>query len=300
MCIRDSTCTVLWLVQHSDIFMNLDAERYIGQYSNVNLYVCSQKIECNFTQRFAKCAKRQAFGRGKKLGLIEEANLYFHLKLLQYLVEICLQPLLCLISILTNLLVILTLRNKTAEIKKNLVNVMYEHIQANASFNIVYAVIKLVSLINLCVYPRTSFCSGIYKLPASQYFKIYVVYFAGNTARLCCNTSYICFSVSRYYLSTSNPSPFFNKFQKVNLRVFYTLVLGISLSFSVFKVFQFQVNEFAITFDTDYPFDGYGVNYCHAKDYADLQQFAVSKAKCGLFAALNVINNILNLSLIHI
>ena len=288
------TCTVMWLIQHSDIYMNLYAERYIGQFSNVNVYVCSQRIECNFTQQFAKCAKSQAFRRVKKLGLIEETNLYFHLKLLQYLVEICIQPLLCVISILTNLLVILTLRNKTGEIKKNLANVMYDHIQVNALFNIVYAVIKLVSLINLCVYPRTSFCSDIYKLPASQYFKIYVVYFAGNTARLCCNTSYIFFSVSRYYLSTSNSSPFFNKFQKVNLRVFYTLVLGISLSFSVFKVFQFQVNEFITTFDTDYPFDGYGVNYCHAKGNADLQEFVVSKAKCDLFAALNVINNILN------
>ena len=88
---------------------------------------------------------------------------------------------------------------------------MYNPIKANSIFNILYDLIKLTSLLNICVFPRSSYCSSIYKQAESQYFKIYKV-FLGNTVRLCANISYICFSVSRYFVSTSKPSKFFDAF----------------------------------------------------------------------------------------
>ena len=106
-------------------------------------------------------------------------------------------------------------------------------------WNIVYSLIRIASLVNICIYPRYSFCSSVYKMSSSQYFKIYVVYFMGNTVRLCANVSYICFSVSRYFLSTSRPVHWFQKFQNLNLKLFYWLVLATSAAFCLFKVFQF-------------------------------------------------------------
>ena len=47
--------------------------------------------------------------------------------------------------------------------------------------------------------------------------------------------------------------------------------------------------------DSDYPFDAYGVYYCHIKDDSpNILMYIVSRVKCQLFAALNIINNILN------
>ena len=289
------TCTIAWLIQYAEDFKKYDAKTYEYVYTlnNISETVCPQDIKCNFTERLAKCFQNQTQYQ-RKLGFFEETNFFFNLKLLQYIVDIFLQPFLCVTSMLTNVLIILVIRNKTPEIKKNLTNTMYSHIQVNAGFNITYAFIRLLSLINICVFPRTSFCSDIYKSPSSQYFKIYVVYFLGNTVRLCANTSYVCFSVSRYFWSTSNPSRFFYYFQKCNLNIFYSVVLALSSSFSLFKVFQFEVNSFFSSMSTDYPYDRYGVNFCFIKEDIEAKLFQPLKIKCQLFTSLNMINVICN------
>ena len=288
------TCTILWLVQYAEVYTNYDS--VLADIINNSILMrsrtgCFQEMKCNFTERLEKCFPNQT-RHHRKLGFFEKANLFLHLKLLQYIVEVFLQPFLCVLSMITNALIILTLRNKTPEKKKNLDNIMYSHIQVNAAFNMVFALIKLVSLINICIYSRTSFCSHIYKLTASQYFKIYVVFFLGNTVRFCSNCSYVCFSMSRYFLSTSNPSRFFKFFQKLNLKIFYSMVFLLSSSLSLFKIFRFKVNLFATVLSTDYPFDQYDVEHCLInKDSLDLQP---ARANCNLFTALNLINTISN------
>ena len=246
--LKACTCTLSWLVKYSEMYQKYDTEmfEYIHDFYRINDTLFCQDIfsKCNFSEKLDQCYKHNRI-RQRELGFFEEAKLYLNIKLIQYIAEIFLQPFFCVISILTNCLVILTLHNKNAEIKKNLANIMYKHIQANTWFNIAYALIKLMSLINICIYPRTSFCSDIYTLPGSQYFKIYVVYFLGNIVRCGCNCSYLCFSVSRYLLSTSQSSSgVFKSFQKLKLKTFYSLVVILSACFSLFKVFQYKLNSF--------------------------------------------------------
>ena len=52
----------------------------------------------------------------------------------------------------------------------------------------------------------------------------------------------------------------------MNIKRFYSIVLLACLTFSLFKVFQFKTNGFTISDDKDYPFDGYGMNYCLMKE----------------------------------
>ena len=284
------TCTIFWLVQYAEIYKKYDNRFYEDLHERLHVNVC-QEMQCNFTQRLAKCFHKNPKQRTKQ-GFFGGTNLVYHLKLLQYIAEVFLQPFFCFIAILTNSLVILTLRNRERNIKKHLVSSIYIHIQVNAWFNIVYALIKLTSLMNICIYPRTSFCSDIYKLPMSQFFKIYVVYFLGNTMRLCCNCSYICFSVSRYFLSTSNPSRLFQHFQNLNVKLFYSIVLAFNLGLSLFKVFQYKISYNLLSGTGEYPFDGYGVFYCNFP--SDLLSFKSFQKKCELFVALNMVNNIFN------
>ena len=291
------TCTVVWLVQYAAIYKQIDSETYESLLGEMNDTVCSREMKCNFTERLAKCLQNQT--RHIELGFFEGINFDFHVKLLQYTVEVHLQPILCLISLLTNILIIFTLRNKTPEIKKHLVNIMYSHIQVNAIFNIIYAVIKLVSLVNLCIFPRSSFCSEIYKRAASQYFKIYVVFFLANSVRLCSNFSYVCFSVSRYFLSTSKPSRVFSAFQKVNLNTFYCIIFCLSMGLNLFRVFQFRANLYFTGVDKDYPFDGYSIDFCHEQTGVSLKksydvQFKSLRIKCQMFTALNMINTLVD------
>ena len=294
MCIRDRS----WLLQYTPIYKSFDSETYerLHYLGITNETACAQEIsKCNITHRLAKCFDHPTFVGRTQLGFFEETNFYFHSKWLQYIVEVYLQSGLCLISILTNSLIIIALRHRSnLALKKNLANSMYKHIQFNSVFNIVYAVIKLVSLINMCVYPRTSFCSKIYKSPSSQYFKIYMVYFLGNSVRLCANCSYVCFTISRFYLSTSNPSRLSKIYHKLNLTIFYSIVLTISLILNAFKVFQYRVNVYSPGMYIDYPLDGYGVSFCQIMDNLTSLILKPLKKNCMLFNSFNMINTVLN------
>jgi chromosome condensin MukBEF MukE localization factor len=56
--------------------------------------------------------------------------------------------------------------------------------------------------------------------------KIYMIYFFVNCLRLLSNFSYLCFSVSRFFLSTSLMKRFAKKFEKLNLKKFYFILFN--------------------------------------------------------------------------
>lgn len=103
--------------------------------------------------------------------------MYFF-KWLKYIIQVFLQPILSIVGIVTNVLSIVVVKNKRKQ--KLLNNFMYKHLLANAFFNIFYCAISLFSLMNICIFPHSSFCSSIYKSAFAQYFKIYVILFLGK------------------------------------------------------------------------------------------------------------------------
>ena len=106
---------------------------------------------------------------------------------------------------------------------------------------------------------------------------------------------YIYFSVSRFLLSTSQSSSrVFKSFQKLKLKLFYSLVAILSGCLSLFKVFQFKVNSFLSIQITDFPYDEYGISFCTMHNELDFFKYKLSQDKCSLFAIFNMINIILN------
>ena len=300
----ECTCTVMWLLQYSKYVMTPDYATFYESVNTANLavqhclrggdeYIANRTRECNFAGRLGKCfdKKRQFQLHGWSL-----RPLLFDYKWMQYVIQVYVEPIMCILSVTTNLLTICVIQSKKAlHLKQSIHSIMYQHITVNSVFNILYSLIKLLSLVNICIFPRSSFCSLIYQTNASQYFKIYMVYFLGNAARLCANTSYMAFSVSRYILSTSNPSRFFKKFEQLNLRRFYSLMSLFALGFSSYKIFQFKVNDFFPFYETNYPFDAYGINYCHYNLPIQIPKWnSIAGFKCYLFNILNMANNILN------
>ena len=295
------TCTFIWLIHFSEFYLTPD---YTSFYENVKVplkYVqhclstknMSDYIkDCNFVDRFKSCHDNQPI----RSILLSNTNIKYAYKWIQYLVEVYYQPIFAAIGLVTNSLTILVIvSKKDPHLTKNFCNVMYKHILANSAFNIVYCVIKLLSLVNICIFPRSSFCSHIYKTEFSQYLKIYVFYFFGNATRLCYNISFIMFTISRYCVSTSNKSKAFKKFENMNASIFYLLIILLCLSFSSFKVFQYNVNRFSIDIDANYPFDAYSVSYCGKVFDEQLKnRTSLVVGKCRGFTALNVVNIVLN------
>ena len=299
------TCTVIWLIQYFDYLIapnethsseNETTPSYYAVrncFQNGGDYISSRIRECNFTERLSKCFEKK---RPLQLQGWSLWPLFFDYKWMQYIIEVYFQPIMCILSVATNLLTICVIRSKNVVLlKQSHHKFMYEHIVANSAFNVLYSLIKLFSLINICILPRNLFCSTIYQTETSQYFKVYVIYFLGNATRLCANISYTAFSVIRYFLSTSNKSRFFTIFKSLNLRRFYSIMSLFALGFSSFKIFQFKVNDFFPVYDANYPFDAYGINYCHFNIPGQIPKWnSIVGFKCNLFNGLTMMNTILN------
>jgi hypothetical protein len=306
--VKECSCTLLWLLQYSSRFKNVNEVYYMdnldAEYGTRNLIAKNFCLErknfsasfaaCNFTRKFENCLSTNETSTQKTnyfFRLHGNLNLFYFFKWLQYIIEIYFQPLFCSIALFTNFLSIKVIGNKRHA--RNFQNPMYKHILFNAWFNIFLCLINILSLMNICIFPKSSFCSSVYKEEASQFFKIYVVFFAGNTLRLCCNFSYIFFSLSRGILSTSSRESSLRKlFEKLKTRYFYALIFLFSTVFSIFKVFEYKITEIYNSYETNFPYNAYDIKFCEQIDLNENMDY--SPSMCRLMWALNLINNILN------
>jgi hypothetical protein len=311
---NEYSCTLVWLQQYYKLyfsrdftvfsrFINIDPEykdlfvnETLGQYR-----MSEEKFDsCNFTQRFEKCDFNNKL---KIFPLNSIFSLRFVIKWLQYVIEVYFRTIICFIGLITNTLTLKVIRNKKHP--KSFSNSMYKHICGNALFNIGYCLIYLLSLMNICIYRKTSFCSSIYRTEFAEYFYIYVILFLGNTFRLCCNISYLFFSISRFALSgTSNKSKLRKFIEKQNVKRFYIIVFILTLGFSSFLVFENKVNKLLEDFAGS---DAANLNRNNVYDkrYCDISLAGTDKNAnfnltpsfyigCEIFKWFNLVNNILN------
>jgi hypothetical protein len=299
----ECSCTLIWLHKYWPRYhlrnKNVDYNDYPSfiilekQKEMMSKNVClkdknfSSLIKaCNFTQMSNKCLKQNI--PHLNINLLQGGiNLLFLVKWLQYIIEVFLRPILCFIGLITNFLTLKVIRNKMHV--KNLKSPMYKHIQFNAMFNICFCFIFSFSLMNICIFPKSSFCSSVLKDEASQYIKIYLIYFLGNTFRLCCNFSYISFFLSRFISTVSSNQSKLKKWnEKLNIKLFYLIIFIMSLLLSIFKIFENRPNEVYNTIDNNFPFNAFDVKYCH------LGIAYFPDKNCNIFWTLNLINNTLN------
>ena len=188
------SCTLIWLIQYSKFYFDKNltnirrgvltiiindskSEKTIHCMLETNNYTL-EIDKCNFESSLKNFELSKLITSGKELGFFDEKNIVFNFKWLKYIVEVFVQPILCLLGVFTNLLTIKVIRNRSTFIlRKNLNNVMYKHQLACSICNVCLCSIKILSLMNICIFPRTSFCSSVNEDTATQYFKIYVVNF---------------------------------------------------------------------------------------------------------------------------
>jgi hypothetical protein len=139
------------------------------------VYFNEKFLSCNFSQRFENCEFTQ-FRTIISNGI---QSFTLMIKWFQYIIEVYIRTFLCSIGLITNLITLKVIRNKKH--KKNFSNSMYKHIYFNALVNVSFCLIYLFSLINICIFPKTSFCSSIWRTEFAQYLYIYVILFLGNT-----------------------------------------------------------------------------------------------------------------------
>ena len=184
------TCTIYWLNYYSHV--------YRGNFlieSNTTRLICDDVFNlshCDIDNRLKKCDVTPVLDRESFFKSINDTDILFLIKWLQFILLTILQPLLCGLGIINNLINLIVIKNKSK--KKEFNETMYRFIEINSIFNIFYCLCMSMKLINTCIFDVGSvFCSSVYKTDSSQYFKIVFIFFLGNAFKLSSNISYLLF-----------------------------------------------------------------------------------------------------------
>jgi hypothetical protein len=297
----ECTCTLIWLLQNHELYFKLslmnqklrkDFDFYL---KNFTVDICTTKNNfsflydsCRFEEKLSKC---NTFSIPKKIHYdLTALNLFFLLEWLKLVIEVYAKTFLVILGLITNMGTMLVV--KIRNFQKNFHNIMYKHIFYNSMFNFIFCFINSFSLLNTSIFSKTSFCSSVYKTYAAQYFKIVFLLFVGNALRLCCNFSFLSFSVSRFYVSTAKKSKFFLRFEKLNAKLLYSIMFVSCSLWSMYKLFEYAPNEVFSSFDRNFPYNIYDLRYCQLSLTGTSYRFLASG--CQIFPILNLINNIFN------
>jgi hypothetical protein len=168
------TCTIYWLNYYSHVYRG---NLLIG--SNITRLICDDVFNlshCDLDNRLKKCDATPVLDKESFFKRLNDTDILFLIKWLQFILLTILQPLLCGLGVINNLINLIVIKNKTK--KKEFSETMYRFIEINSIFNIFYCLCMSMKLINTCIFDEESvFCSNIYKTDSSQYFKIVFICF---------------------------------------------------------------------------------------------------------------------------
>jgi hypothetical protein len=275
------TCTIYWLHLYANIY------RQIIEL-NTTLIICDETFNsstCDLEKWLTNCDATPVLDKESFFKRINDTDILFLIKWLQSILLTILQPLLCGLAIVNNLINLIVIKNKSK--KKEFNETMYRFIEINSIFNIFYCLCMSMKLINTCIFDEESgFCSSVYTNDSSQYFKIIFIFFLGNSFKLSSNISYLLFSVSRLVLITIEKNLTKKEFKFNRYILYFGAIFLASCFLSVFKLFQYELNV-EQDFRKDFSFETLDEFYCESngvdKNY-----------KCNLFKFFKIFNSILN------
>ena len=284
------SCTLMWLQSYNYIY-----ELTTSYKENVNLMnkvvyrefeyeYCNLMIKCEFEKMFNKCNLRtRDTGSISVFNFNNEVNALFTIKWLQFVLLTLFQPFLASIGIINNFLIIVAIRNKNK--KKEFKEPMYRHILIHSSFNVCYCIILLLKLVNTCLFFESHvFCSSLYQLDSSQRFKIIIIFYLGNIAKICLNISYLCFSFSRFTLVSMNKeNKFYIKFKNMNLKLYCFFLIFLSSFVSIFILFQYKLN-LENDPSKEFPYEKRNEKFC---------SYQINRLACFFFNAFKIFNSAL-------
>ena len=303
------TCTMSFLVKENRIAHELglfdetnltfydNADSYsfnylsLDTYNSTHIYCHSRMYNttaraCDFAAMLHKCNISEYNSSAKTdspLRFKSDTDIFYMMLWLQFVLLILLKPLVCILALVSNGLTIAVLTNRSLKSEFN--DQMYRHILLNAVFNLVYSGIMALKLaVNECLYYQASvFCSSLYQTNASQYFKIVVVDFLGNTFKTGSNLSYISFAFTRIALVRQQSVHRSVSRQKFSATYFVVFVC-VGALLSGYKLFQYKLN-WQHKPQKAFPYEIYDEVACSTRNL---------RVPCTLFTAFKFADNAVN------
>lgn len=252
-------CVLVWILKNTNYYseyFNLKNEYSYDQildlsidhlFINFNFNFSEYDLTCQFNETFNKCFN-------KSISSIDSlySNYYEYryligegINIFEYVTQIILYPLFCLIGLIMNIVAIRSLKNKRKE--KDLSGNLFKYAFLNFVFNLINCTIMPLKLMNKCIVPGGIYCSWISNYVFVQYIEIYVIRYFGSVLKFCCNISEISIALSRLIKVKQPKGKFFNLFENFKSKYYILIVFLTSFFISFYKIIQYKI---------DYGYDG--------------------------------------------
>ena len=299
------SCTILWLIQYSFkyVYELTDRNYSIFDYHlyNVPLSYCLLRHDyailvrtCEFEKKIQKCNKTtMSFDiNAHGYSWLDLINFF---KMCEFILIIVLNPIFAGLGLVSNLIIIIVVyklkpaKTKAGDMKKKKDN-MYKHMVIHSVFNVVFCLIMSLKPINECLflYSNSFFCSKFVTKKWAQYFKIFIIEFLGNVAKICSNVSYIGITLSRLILMQGKTKGFYKIFDKLKIKIYVFSLICVSHALSIYKLFDFKIDslDFNILNTKEFPSEIRFFIFCLSSP--------AHASECKFFDGIKIFNNVLN------
>lgn len=151
-----------------------------------------------------------------------------------------LMPIVCLLGIVTNSLVLITVKHKSNQ--KALKENQYSYMSLNACCNLFMLAFQAIRLTSECQVFNGVFCSSVRKSLFIQFYRIIFVEYLTHVLNVMANLSYIIYSISRLSLVGQDHGKFVTMMSKIRVRRFILMSFLFCLVLPASKIFTFRPN----------------------------------------------------------
>ena len=234
------TCTTLHLSRYSFLFKQMG---YDESFSGRFVYDQTLFQSCNLDALLLNCSFKNDSFHFKKITEINLEDFIDSLGWIELIGPIITFPIVCFIGILTNILVIITIKSEKSKsyfTKTENQTRMFNFLVINATFNIIECAVSSFTLMSECLGLETVFCSRIQLYDEVQYFKIYFVGYFGEIMKTCSVIFTLLFSLERYKITLESENKILVKLSEIKLRIIILATIVVSASTSFGKIFEYD------------------------------------------------------------
>jgi hypothetical protein len=234
--VTECTQTLAYLVKHYSLYSSFFSTQFT--YSSLNIFKMCQNYtkpamnvsECDFD--------RVLVGKVTEL---DEYGVFLGIQFAQEITPSVCIPMVSLVGFVLNIQIIRILRKHR---RHDLQEQFYKYMSINSMFNCVYCLIYVCAPLNYCYdNPNGALCSSIYNSYFAQYFKIVVIYYVGESVKLCSNVSYVLMTINRYMLIGKDHSQWLIVISQMNLSRTCLISIAISLLLNLSYTFGYTLND---------------------------------------------------------
>ena len=253
--LQNLSCTLVWLMKDYHLYYksktklgypNFWNTSYLSIYQNGNWTEMVEK--CHFGKKLENC-ERERFEYKSKWNINDTKEIVI---LIEFMI-IFIIPLVGLFGLLTNSFIVFVI--SLSENNEYLKAKQYSFMSISSIANAVVCFISMFTPMYQCQSFDGIFCSSVYDLVFTQYFRIICVEFVSSVLKMISNFSYLGFLITRSSLIGKNHGKFIQIFSEISVLKFTSVSLFLSVLFSIVKIFHYQVNTFDARLDYPAPYD---------------------------------------------